>query len=204
MRFLPREEKFFELFLQQTKLISEAAKLLSDAADHGNSRLAAAAQTISELERRADSVLHEIFQRLNQTFITPLDPEDIHTLGTRLDNVIDGIEDMIYRMEAYGIEPVPDKLKEGCRHIVACCAALHEAFQALHENRKLIDQCIEVTRIEDAVDHLMRGAVRELFRSETDPIRIMKLKELYDLLEATTDYCEDVSVALQNVVVKNS
>ncbi|HYO81939.1 MAG TPA: DUF47 family protein, partial [Bryobacteraceae bacterium] len=183
MRFLPREEKFFELFLDQTRLINDAAKLLSEGADAGNSRLAAAAQTISELERRADKVLHEIFQRLNQTFITPLDPEDIHSLGTHLDDVIDGIEDMVHRLATYRIEPVPEVVKVGCRHLVDCCAALHQAFMALHENRKLIEHCIEVTRIEDLVDELMRGAVRDLFENETDPIRIIKLKELYDLLE---------------------
>ena len=204
MRFLPREEKFFELFLEQTRLINEAATLLAQGAENGNSRLNDACTTIKQLERRADSVLHDIFKRLNQTFITPLDPEDIHSLGTHLDDVIDGIEDMAYCLATYKLDPVPEKIKEGCRQIVACCAALHQAFQALHENRKLVEHCIEVTRIEDLVDHLMRDAVREMFEQETDPIRIIKLKELYDLLEATTDYCEDVSVVLQNVVVKNS
>jgi predicted phosphate transport protein (TIGR00153 family) len=204
MRFLPREEKFFELFLDQINLTVEAARLLLQGAESGNATLEAAATKISALEKRADELLHEIFQRLNQTFITPLDPEDIHTLGSRLDDVIDGIEETVHRMVAYRVEPIPSVIKECCGHIVACVSALQQAFAALHENRKLVEHCIEVNRIEETVDQLMRNAVKELFDQEKDPIRIMKLKELYDLLEGTTDYCEDVAVALQSVVVKNS
>jgi uncharacterized protein Yka (UPF0111/DUF47 family) len=204
MRFLPREEKFFELFLQQVRLISEAATLLLQGAEAGNAHLEKAADKITELEGRADSVLHEIFQRLNQTFITPLDPEDIHSLSTHLDDVIDGMEELAHRMVAYCLEPIPPPVVEGCREIVNCSRSLELAFQALHSNQKLVDHCIEVNRIEEVVDMLMRKAIRELFREERDPIRIIKLKEVYDLIEQTTDYCEDVAVALQNVVVKNS
>jgi predicted phosphate transport protein (TIGR00153 family) len=204
MRFLPREEKFFELFLDQVKLISQAATLLLHGAEAGNAQLEQAADRITELEGNADSVLHEIFQRLNQTFITPLDPEDIHNLSTHLDDVIDGMEELAHRMVAYNLVPLPDPAIEGCREIVNCARSLELAFQALHSNQKLVDHCIEVNRIEEVVDMLMRKAIRDLFREERDPIRIIKLKEVYDLIEQTTDYCEDVAVALQNVVVKNS
>lgn len=204
MRFLPREEKFFELFLEQVKLISQAAELLYQAVKSGNSHLPAAAETIKTLEGRADEVLHEIFQRLNQTFITPLDPEDIHLLSTRLDDVIDGLEDLAYRIVAYRIEPIPPPIVEGCREVVNCVASLQRAFAALNTNQRLVDHCIEVNRIEEIVDVLIRNAIKDLFDNERDAIRIIKLKEVYDLLEGTTDSCEDVAVALQNVVVKNS
>ena len=130
MRFLPREEKFFELFLQQVKLISEAANLLLQGAEAGNAHLEKAADKITVLEGRADSVLHEIFQRLNQTFITPLDPEDIHSLSTHLDDVIDGMEELAHRMVAYCLEPIPTPVVEGCREIVNCSRSLELAFQA--------------------------------------------------------------------------
>lgn len=204
MRFLPREEKFFELFLQQVTLISEAATLLHSGAQAGNAHLATAAEKISVLEQRADEIIHDIFKRLNQTFITPLDPEDIHSLSSHLDDVIDGIEELAHRMVAYHIEPIPPMAVECCRQIVGCVNSLRLAFEALHSNQRLVEHCIEVNRIEETVDGLVRKAIKELFEQETDPIRIMKLKEVYDLLEQTTDYCEDVSVALQNVVVKNS
>lgn len=204
MRFLPREEKFYELFVQQAALISEAATLLLRGAEAGNAHLETAADKITELEGRADSVLHEIFQKLNQTFITPLDPEDIHSLSTHLDDVIDGMEELANRMVTYNIEPIPPPAVDGCREIVNCARSLELAFQALQHNKPLLEHCIEVNRIEEVVDKLMRNAIRELFREERDAIRIIKLKEVYDLIEQTTDYCEDVAVALQNVVVKNS
>jgi predicted phosphate transport protein (TIGR00153 family) len=204
MRFLPREEKFFELFIQQVQYICQAATLLLEGAQSGNTHLAQAAEKISLLEQKADEIIHDIFKRLNQTFITPLDPEDIHSLSSHLDDVIDGIEELAHRMVAYHLEPIPPIAVECCRQIVACANSLRHAFEALHTNQKLIDHCIEVNRIEEAVDALVRKAIKELFEQERDPIRIMKLKEVYDLLEQTTDYCEDVAVALQNVVVKNS
>lgn len=204
MRFLPREEKFFALFLDQVRLISQAADLLFAGVQAGNARLSEAAEKITVLESKADEIIHDIFKRLNQTFITPLDPEDIHSLSTHLDDVIDGIEDAAHRIGAYHIDPIPDVIIEVCSNIVACSRSLEAAFSALHTNQRVIDHCIEINRLEEVVDALTRKATKELFEQEKDPIRIIKLKEVYDLLEQTTDYCEDVAVALQNVVVKNS
>lgn len=204
MRLFPREEKFFELFLDQVKLISEAANLLKQGLQAGNSGLEQAAERISKLEVDADRVLHEIFKRLNQTFITPIDPEDIHSLSTRLDDVMDGIEDLAHVMVSYRIEPVPAVAVHVSGDIVNCADALGRAFTALRDGGKVLEHCIEISRIEEEVDVTVRKAIREMFDHERDAIKIIKLKEVFDLLEATTDSCEDVSVAMQNVVVKNS
>jgi predicted phosphate transport protein (TIGR00153 family) len=204
MRFLPREEKFFSLFLDQVGIISEAADLLLEGAKAGNAHLAQNAVKIKALEEKADNVIHDIFLRLNQTFITPLDPEDIHSLSSHLDDVIDSIEDAAHRMVSYKIEPIPPTVVEICIHVVACVKSLKLAFEALHADQKLMEHCIEINRIEEVVDKLTRSAVGDLFDRETDPIRLIKLKEIYELLEQTTDNCEDVADALQNVVVKNS
>src|SRR5215813_6098173 len=107
MRLLPREEKFYQLFEKQVEIISEAARLLLDGVRTGNSRLAGAATEISVLEHKGDEVIHEVFRRLNQTFITPIDPEDIHTIASALDNVLDGIEDTSHRLVSYRIDPIP-------------------------------------------------------------------------------------------------
>src|SRR4051812_5862966 len=204
MNLLPKEEKFYDYFLNQVKLISEAAALLLDGAKAGNSQLTQAALRIKVLEQKGDDIIHEIYTRLNQTFITPLDPEDLHSLSSHLDDVLDGIEDAAHRMVAYHVNPIPPRVVEVCHHILACAKSLQCAFEALNTNQKLIDHCIEINRLEDFVDNLVRGAVQDLFENEKDPIQIMKLKEIYELLEQTTDYCEDVADALQNVVVKNS
>jgi predicted phosphate transport protein (TIGR00153 family) len=204
MRLLPRQEKFFTSFLDQVRLISEAAQLLYDAVREGNSHLSRAAARIQQLEHEGDEIIHDIFTRLNQTFITPLDPEDIHSLSSRLDDVLDGIEDAAYRMVAYRLEPIPPEVVELCEVVRDCAKSLEKAFEKLNRDEKLLDDCIEVNRLEDYADLLVRRAVAELFQQEKDPIALIKKKEIFEFLEATTDRCEDVADVLQNVVVKNS
>ncbi len=204
MNLLPRDDKFFQYFQQQVRLISRAADLLVEGASAGNAHLANAAHQIHTLEEEADSILHDIYTRLNSTFITPLDPEDIQSLSSHLDDVIDGIEDAVHRMLDYHIDPLPGTAIELCRIIQSCSLILQKAFDALAKGETFIAHSIEINRLEEAADQLGRAAVRQLFEDEKDPIRIMKLKEIYEFLEQTTDYCEDVADALQNVQVKNS
>jgi predicted phosphate transport protein (TIGR00153 family) len=204
MRFLPREEKFFALFLSQVKIISQAARLLLEGARQGNCQAATAAREIQVLEEKGDEIIHDVFTRLNQTFITPLDPEDIHSLSSSLDDVMDGIEDAAYRMAAYRLEPIPPGVVELCEIVYACSQSLEAAFQALNDDKPLMEHCIEINRLEDNADKLVRRALAELFNSAINPIDFIKLKEVYEFLEATTDRCEDVADTLQGVVVKNS
>ena len=128
----------------------------------------------------------------------------IHSLSSRLDDVIDGIEDAVHRMVAFRLDPITPTVIDLCKHIVTCVNSLKLAFEALHSNKKLNEHCIEINRVEEVVDILVRDAVKKLFENEKDPITLIKLKEIYEFLEQTTDYCEDVADALQNVVVKNS
>jgi len=204
MNLFPRQEKFYQFFLSQAKIILDASRLLLEGAEAGNSALVSAAAKIKTLEQRGDEVIHEIYTRLNQTFITPLDPEDIHSLSSHLDDVLDCIEDAAYRMAAYRIEPIPHMVVELCKIVYSCAQTLEEAFEALGTKKPILPYCIEVNRLEEVADQLVRDAVSELFRSESDPITLLKLKEIYEFLEETTDNCEDVADALQNVVVKNS
>lgn len=204
MKLLPRDEKFFQFFQQQVKLICQAADLLVEGAAAGNAHLANAAHQIHALEEQADTVLHDIYTRLNSTFITPIDPEDIQSLSSHLDDVIDGIEDSVQRMLDYKVDPMPPTVLELCRIVQSCCLILQKAFDALAQNKPFIEHSIEINRLEEAADQLGRAAVKELFDTEKDPIRLIKLKEIHEFLEQTTDYCEDVADALQNVQVKNS
>jgi predicted phosphate transport protein (TIGR00153 family) len=204
MKFLPREEKFFEYFHQQVQVIRRAADLLVDGAEGGNAHLANAARQIKAAEEQADTIILEINRRLYQTFITPFDPEDIHSLASHLDDVIDGIEDCAYRMQEYRVEPFPKNMVELCRIIQSCGKTLEPAFVALAKSQPLQDYCVEINRLEEAADQMGRAAVRELFQTETNVIRITQLKEIYDFLELTADRCEDVADALQGIHVKNS
>jgi predicted phosphate transport protein (TIGR00153 family) len=204
MRLLPREEKFYHLFLKQVEIISEASRLLLDGVRVGNARLAGVATEISVLENRGDEVIHEIFTRLNQTFITPIDPEDIHNLSSALDNVLDGVEDTAHRLVSYRINPIPATMITLSEIVASCARSLKKAFEALEQNGTIMDHCIEINRLENEADLIGRSAVVDLFDKENDPITLIKLKEVYEFFEATIDSCEDVADVLQNVVVKNS
>ena len=204
MRLLPREEKFYHLFLKQVEIISEASRLLLEGVRGGKARLAGAATEINVLEHRGDEVIHELFTRLNQTFITPIDPEDIHNLSSALDNVLDGVEDTAHRLVSYRIDPVPDAMVKLSEIVASCAKSLKSAFLALENNGPIMEHCIEINRLENEADLIGRSSVVELFDKEKDPIQLIKLKEVYEFFEGTIDCCEDVADVLQNVVVKNS
>ncbi len=204
MRLLPREEKFYALFLQQADYICQAAALLHDAVLQDGPRLQAAAEKIRGLEHAGDRVIHEILRQLNQTFITPLDPEDIHNLSSRLDDILDGIEEAAHRVSAYQVHPIPAPMAELAGIVLTSSKVIKKAFEALQLGKPMLEDCIEINRLENEGDRIGRAAVTALFLEEKDPITIIKLKEIYDCLEDTVDRCEDVADVLQNVVVKNS
>lgn len=203
MRLVPRTEKFFHFFVEQAGLIHEAAQIFRRAAENGPGSMHEAEVAIARLEQKGDEIIHEVFTRLNQTFITPLDPEDIHSLASHMDDVLDALEEAVHRIVAYRIARIPAPIVEVSHIIENCAVVLQKAFTALAEDKPLLEHAIEINRLEDQADHLIRAAVADLFEQEKDPISLIKLKEIYEYLELTTDYCEDVADALQNVIVKN-
>ncbi len=204
MNLLPHDDKFYAGFLKQADLICEAARVLLDGVNLGNSRMAGAATEISVLEHRGDEVIHGVFKRLNQTFITPLDPEDIHNISSALDDVLDGIEDTAHRLVSYDIDPIPRDMTELAGIVDACAKSARQAFQALERKGNILEHCIEINRLENEADLISRSAVAHLFHKEKDPITLIKLKEVYEFFENTIDRFEDVADLLQNVAVKNS
>lgn len=159
---------------------------------------------MEELEQQGDEMIHQIFEKLRATFITPIDPEDIQTLATGLDDILDSIEDVTFRVGAYRLDPIPADAVLLGEMINGCCKALEQAVWSLRDRKPVIDHLIEVNRLENEADQVERSLVRDLFSTETDAIALIKYKEIYELLEATTDRCEDVADILQNVAVKNS
>src|ERR1041385_5753282 len=152
MKLLPREVKFYHLFRKQVDLIGEAAGLLLDGMRMGSARMASAATDIAVLENRGDEVIHEIFTRLNQTFITPIDPEDIHNVSSALDDVIDGIEDTSHRLVSYHIEPIPAPMVTLAEVVAGCARCLKNAIEALEKNGPILAHCIEINRLENEAD----------------------------------------------------
>jgi uncharacterized protein len=203
LNFLPKDEKFFEYFLQQSEIICQASHLLLAGLRGGYDGVCQVAKRMEALERAGDEVTHRLFDRLRATFITPFDPEDIQALASALDNILDTIEDATFRIVAYKIDPIPSAAVEMGEMIAESCRVLDRALHALHEKKSVLDDCIEINRLEDQVDAIERTMLAKLFSSDTDAISLIKLKDLYELLESATDCCEDAADVLQNIAVKN-
>jgi uncharacterized protein len=204
MNLLPRDEKFFEYFHQHSNLICRASQLLISGLKGGYGEMCRISKQMESLERSGDEVAHEIFRRLRSTFITPFDPEDIQTLTTALDDVLDAMEDASFRIVAYRLDPIPEPAVEMGQMIHDSCKAVAQAIEALRTKNSPIDHCIEVNRLEDQADAIERTMLERLFATDVDAITLIKHKEIYEVLEATTDRCEDVADVIQNVSVKNS
>ena len=204
MNLLPRDQKFFDLFNQHAKILCQSSQLLISGLRSGYQGMCDISKQMEALERNADELIHQIFRRLQSTFITPFDPEDIQTLATSLDNVLDSIEDTTFRIVAYRLDPIPPPAVEMGRMIDDSCKALARALTSLEQRKPVWDDCIEVNRLENEADAVERTLLGNLFRSDIDALNLIKQKEVFELLEATTDYCEDVADVIQNVAVKNS
>src|SRR5260370_33905632 len=138
--------------------------------------MAGAATEINVLEHRGDEVIHELFTRLNQTFITPIDPEDIHNLSSALDNVLDGVEDTAHRLVSYRINPIPATMITLSEIVASCARSLKNAFEALEKGGTIMDHCIEINRLENEAELIWRSAVVDLFDIEKCPIPLLMLR----------------------------
>src|SRR6185437_11183918 len=204
MNLFPRDEKFFELLEQQSNLVHDAARALREGVESSPAAMALNAGVIKRLEHEADEITHQIHTRLHATFVTPIDPEDLHALTTAMDDVIDSIEDAAFRLTAYRIDPIQTGVIEFAQIIHASCMRLQSAIQKLRVGKAVQEDCIEINRLENAADQLLRRLVTNLFESGMDVISVIKNKEIYEFLETATDRCEDVADVLQTVSVKNS
>lgn len=203
-RFMPREEKFFELFRQSSELMVEGAKVLCEQfADIANAEKHS--KRLKDIEHKADEVTHKTIELLHKTFITPLDRDDIHKLISRMDDVLDFMDAASQRIHLYDVKSVPPMAMDLAVICVKSAEAIHIAIDKLEDlkNRRLIlDQTIEINRLENEADHTFRIAMAKLFREEPDARQITKYKEIYEILETATDRCEDVANIIEGIVLE--
>jgi predicted phosphate transport protein (TIGR00153 family) len=204
LRLAPKETKFFEMFAEMCRNLQEGARamhaLLLDMRD-----VQGGVQRIKELEHRGDDMTHAVIVRLNQTFITPFDREDIHKLASSIDDVLDFINAACDRILMYRITKVEPAAAELAGIIVRQSDALATAVSLLGEHKtNVIDYCVEINRLENEADVVARKAIGELFDRERDPIALIKHKEIYEVLETATDKAEDAANVVESVVVKGA
>jgi uncharacterized protein len=201
-QWIPKEEKFYGDFLALADELKKGARLLEEmlSADRPNWDKA---DEIKEVEHKCDFLTHEIIQRLNRTFVTPIDREDIHALARSLDDVMDAIDAAASLVRLYRLESVRFGARELAKIVTTCTFEVHLALAALEKSKGVAAHSIEINRLENEADRLHDQAVSRLFDEERDPIVVMKWKETLDFLEDATDRCEDVANVLEGVMVKN-
>jgi hypothetical protein len=201
-RLLPREEKFFDLFEQQATHIVSASRVLEELTlDYADAK--AKAQQIKDLEHAGDTLTHEIVRRLNTTFITPIDREDIYALASRLDDVLDLIDAVADRLLLYKIKAPTDGCIGMAKIIVKTAEETDRAVRCLRTLSPFYHKhAVEVNRLENEADRLLRDQLAALFEGGTDAIEVIKWKELYETMESVTDRCEDVVNVIEGITLK--
>lgn len=202
MRFLPKETKFFDLFAELSTSLNAGAMLLRNILEDPR-EVRARVERMQEIEHEGDRATHAIIAKLNQTFITPFDREDIHRLASSLDDVLDFVNAAALRLVMYKIAQPGPAAAELAGIIVLQAEELAKGVSLLEKNNGVIKHCDEVNRLEDDADNVSRKAIAELFESEKDPIQLIKMKELYEVLEYATDKAEDAANVLEAIVLKS-
>jgi uncharacterized protein len=202
LNFLPRQGRFFEDFVQLSGELRKGAHALKEMIA-GSQPDMQKADVIHDIEHICDRFTHDIVVRLNRTFVTPLDREDIHALASSLDDVMDSIDAAAAVIRLYKIQ----QIRSGARRLadIVCDAVdlIAKAMVALEQREGVLELAARISQLEHEADRVHQDAIVELFDQERDPIAVIKWKEIYDFLEAAMDRCEDVSNLLEGVMVKH-
>ncbi|MFA6409731.1 MAG: DUF47 family protein [Gammaproteobacteria bacterium] len=203
---IPKEESFFTLFKEMTENTIAGALLLKELLDHFDNP-ASIQKKIKDIEHIGDKKTHALIKKLNQSFITPFDREDIYALVSALDDILDIIDSSALHIITYKITTITPEAKELGFLILKTCQAVDKLVDLL-SNKKNYDQilelCLDVSALENEADRVRIEAISRLFSEEKDPIQLIKWKEIYENLEFVTDKCEDVANILESLVVKNA
>jgi uncharacterized protein len=208
-RLMPREGRFFDLFNQQADTIVEGAQHLVDLMHHYKDPVARQREidAIDQVEKSGDTINHEAILLLSKTFVTPFDREDIHSLVTQMDDILDLTQDVAESLMLYDIQRVTPEAIQLASLSQMCCDRVRSAVGMLDdmENAEaILKTCEEIDQLESDADRVMRSAMSKLFRDEADVRQVIKLKAIYELLEAITDKCEDVGKIIEGVVLENA
>ena len=202
-RFMPQDGEFFVLFQKQAENIVAGAQAFVRMLEHFTG-VPEQIQSIKAIEHTGDEITHQLFRKLNQTFITPFDREDIHELGSTMDDVIDLIDAAASRFALYGVTHVRPGAADLSKVLAAATVEVKEAVHAMQSPDEALRRVIEVNRLENDSDRLCRVLIAQLFDEENNPIEIIKWKEIFEVMETAVDKCEDVSNVIESVILKNA
>ena len=204
--FMPKEGRFFDHFADLAENIVHASRELSELMNSFDD-VQRRAYNIETIEKNGDKITHAAVELLHKTFITPLDRDHIHQLITSMDDILDLMEDSAQSIFLYDIRAVTPEAKRLADLCVTCAEKVRDAVGMLSNMdnaRAIMAVCHEIDRLESEADHVMRSAMAKLFRDEPDVRQVIKLRSVYELLEAITDRCEDVANLIEGIVLENS
>lgn len=204
MRLLPREEEFFDLFTEVANRNKEAVEHLRKLFEAPPDRRTPYVEALKRLEHEADQVTHEVVNRLDRTFITPLDREDIHQLSSDLDDVMDAMDGTARRAQIFGLGISPPGVLRITEVLQRMMAAIGEAVSRLKKGDDVMKYCIEAKELEEEGDAIYHESLGQLFAKERDAIELIKWKEIYDNLERTLDEAEDVANVVESITIKHA
>ncbi|HET7386475.1 MAG TPA: DUF47 family protein [Nocardioidaceae bacterium] len=203
LRLRPADTTFYDLFAQSATHLVHGAELLAEMLGDGNDR-EAIAQKMRDAEHEADESTHEIIRRVNKTFVTPFDREDIYALASGLDDVMDFMEEAVDLVLLYEVETLPSELANQVEVIQRCAALTSDAMPRLRTMRDLEEYWIEINRLENAGDKSYRRILAKLFGGKYEALEVLKLKDVVDSLEAAIDAFERVANIVEQIAVKES
>lgn len=201
MRLIPRDESFYDLFNQEAQCIHEAAQKLVELFNNFQD-VEKRLLEIEFAEHKGDQITHTLIAKLNKTFITPFDREDIHALSSALDDVLDLIDGVGSRIKHYRVQDTTPGAQRLSGLILHGTEIIAEAVAQLKKPSNIMVRCDQISQLEKEADDIKGECIAHLFENGTAPVEIMKWKEIYEALEATTDRCEDVADVLEAVVLK--
>ena len=204
-RLLPREDEYFTLFSQMTDKIQEASGVLVKMMEDKAENFEAHSRHIKDIEHGCDEITHNLTTKLNKSFITPFDREDIFTLSVALDDVMDYIDAGARAIMMYDIQEINDHAKHLAKVIQSLSIEVNAAVSMLSNPKNGMNQhIVEIHRLENEADDVYFRAIGELFREATEPATLIKWKELYEILENATDRCESVANIVESIILKHN
>ncbi|MFC3882931.1 DUF47 domain-containing protein [Bacillus songklensis] len=206
MIFSPKKDVFFEMLSRISSNVKESTQYFVDYQIKNTSDLKEFSGVMKEYEHKGDTYIHELIVALNKTFITPIEREDILQLAMKMDDVLDGLEQWVARLEMYSITNIDEYMSKFFSNIHQSSIEIAKAIELL-TSKKLLDirtHAIQIKDLESRCDELLRASIKNLFVVEKDPIRIIQVKELYEMLEGIADSCEDVANTLETIIMRNA
>jgi predicted phosphate transport protein (TIGR00153 family) len=201
---LPKEDQYFALFSRMAEKIDEASGILVEMLASGNGESAPYTKRIKEVEHACDQLMHEITTKLNKSFITPFDREDIYNLSVALDDICDYIDAGARAIVMYDIKEFNDHSRQLARIIKDLAVEIQAALAVLSKPTGMNKHFVEIHRLENEADDVYFRAIGELFKNSHDAIAIIRWKELYEILENATDRCESVANIIEAIVLKHN